>query len=296
MSADRESFSEKVAYTTYRTAQWLATRLPESIGRWLFDAVAHAAFLLLPGMRETVIANQAQVLGRDRADRLVRDSAEEAFELYARYWFETFRIPVWSSEELDRRTEMIGAEHLSAALAAGKGCVVAMGHTGNWDAAGAWVVRHGFPVASVNEELRPARLFDLFREHREAFGVKILGLNSPDIAARLAAMLADNMVIALIADRNLGGKGVEVQMFGAPRRIPAGPAHLSLSTGAPLVICAVSTTDKGWRVRIGPPLEAERTGQLKEDVRALTRRVAAEFERVISENPADWHMFQPAWP
>lgn len=291
-----ESLTEKVAYFTYRAAQWLATTLPESVGRWSFDAIAHLAFRLLPRMRDTVIANQAQVLGRDRSDRLVRDTAEEAFELYARYWFETFRLHVWSAEELDRRTDVTGVEHLSAALAMGNGCIVALGHTGNWDAAGSWVVRHGYAVASVNEELRPRRLFDLFKQHREAFGVRILGLNAPDIAPRLAGLLADNVVVALLADRDLGGRGVEVEMFGAMRRIPSGPARLALSTGAPLLICAVSTTERGWKVRMSPPIEIERTDSLKDDVRSLTRRVAAEYERVISEHPADWHLFQPAWP
>jgi lauroyl/myristoyl acyltransferase len=30
-------------------------------------------------------------------------------------------------------------------------------------------------------------------------------------------------------------------------------------------------------------------------VTALTRRMAAEFERAIAARPVDWHMFQPAW-
>ena len=46
---------------------------------------------------------------------------------------------------------------------------------------------------------------------------------------------------------------------------------------------------------IEPPVEVERTGDLRADVAAITRIVAANFERYISAAPADWHMFQPAW-
>lgn len=292
--SDRETPGETLAYWTYRAAQWAAIGLPEPVGRWLFDAAAHAAFGSSERLRTNVVANQARVLGRDPSDRLVRDSAEEAFELYARYWYETFRIPLLGDAELDSRTEATGVEHLDAALAAGKGCVVALGHTGNWDAAGAWVVRHGYRVASVNEELRPPRLFDLFRRHREAFGVRILGLNAPHVGTQLAGLLAENFVVALLADRDLGGRGVEVTMFGAKRRLPSGPAYLSITTGAPLIHCAVSTTDRGWRVRMAP-VPFERTGDVKADTRALTERLAAAFERQIAERPADWHLFQPGW-
>ncbi|MFM7718814.1 MAG: phosphatidylinositol mannoside acyltransferase [Actinomycetota bacterium] len=291
-----ETPRERAVYALYRGAQWLALALPEAVGRGLFDVVAHVAFRLAPRMRAVVSANQARVLGRDPSDRLVRESAEEAFELYARYWFESFRLPAWSAEELERRTDVVGAEHIDAALEKGRGCVIALGHLGNWDAAGACIARRGYRVASVNEALRPRRLFDLFREHREAFGVTIVGLDAPNLGVALAGFLERNMIVALLADRDLSGRGVEVEMFGATRRIPSGPASLALSSGAPLLLCSVATTGRGWRVRISAPLEIEPTGDRKEDVRALTRRLAAGFERAIAEHPADWHLFQPAWP
>jgi phosphatidylinositol dimannoside acyltransferase len=84
-------------------------------------------------------------------------------------------------------------------------------------------------------------------------------------------------------------------MFGATRRVPAGPALLSLSSGAPLVVCPVYTRDDGWEVRIGEPLEIQRSGVMREDVAALSRLMAERFERAIAAKPTDWHMFQPAW-
>jgi KDO2-lipid IV(A) lauroyltransferase len=89
---------------------------------------------------------------------------------------------------------------------------------------------------------------------------------------------------------------VEVEMFGRIRRIPAGPALLSLSTGAPVMVTPVYTTPQGWRIVFGAPLAFDTTGDRRRDVTALSRLIAAAFERAIAAAPQDWHMFQPGWP
>jgi KDO2-lipid IV(A) lauroyltransferase len=114
------------------------------------------------------------------------------------------------------------------------------------------------------------------------------------VGQRLASLLADNWIVALVADRDLSARGIEVEMFGRPRRIPAGPALLSIKTGAPLVAASILATDEGWLCTLRP-IELELSGSLREDVTRLTRRLAAEFERAISTRPPDWHLFQPGW-
>jgi KDO2-lipid IV(A) lauroyltransferase len=166
---------------------------------------------------------------------------------------------------------------------------------GNWDVAGHWLAVNGYRIVSVAEELRPRRLFELFLRHREELGMKILPLSAGHVGQQLADLLAKNWIVALVSDRDMSGRGVDVEMFGASRRLPAGPALLSLSTGAPLLVCPVYSTDEGWLIQIGGPLEAPRTGVTRDDVAALTAVLAAEFERAIAARPVDWHMFQPAW-
>jgi KDO2-lipid IV(A) lauroyltransferase len=115
------------------------------------------------------------------------------------------------------------------------------------------------------------------------------------VGEKLVQLLAENEIITLVADRNISGRGVQVEMFGASRNLPAGPAFLSLATGSPLSVAAVYTTDEGWFCRIRPPIELERTGEMRADVTTLTKLVAEGFERAIAAAPTDWHMFQPAW-
>jgi KDO2-lipid IV(A) lauroyltransferase len=291
-----ETPKETVAYWAYRSLEWLAMSLPERAGRRVFDAVGGIAYRSLDGVRSTVSANQAQVLGLTPGDDRVGMSAREAFALYSRYWFDSFRIRRLPKEVVNARTEIVDVRHIDEALEQGRGCIAALPHMGNWDVAGHYLAINGYPLAAVAEELRPARLSELFLRHREELGMRIIPLSkNGHVGQQLKQLLSENWVVALVADRDLTGRGVEVEMFGATRRVPAGPALLSLSSGAPLLVCPVYTTPVGWRIRIGPPLRVDRTGDTRADVVALSRLMAAEFERAIAASPPDWHLFQPGW-
>jgi lauroyl/myristoyl acyltransferase len=287
---------EWAAYRVYRAARGIARSMPEASGRWTFQTLAELAYRTLPGVRATVRRNQAQVLGLSETDHRVEASTREAFRLYGRYWHETFLVPTWSDRELVERFSCEGFEHMEAALEAGTGAVAALPHLGNWDVAGKWMAAQGIPVVSVAEELRPAALFEMFVENRRQLGIQVLPLGANgQVGRQLAAALADNRVVALVADRHLGGRGVDVEMFGRTRRMPAGPAMLSLATGAPLITTPVYTTDRGWRCVMHEPISFEPTGARKRDAEALTRLLAASFERAIAAAPADWHLFLPGW-
>ena len=46
-------------------------------------------------------------------------------------------------------------------------------------------------------------------------------------------------LLPLLADRDLTAKGLEVDLFGHKARVAAGPAALSVTTGAPLVTTVI---------------------------------------------------------
>jgi phosphatidylinositol dimannoside acyltransferase len=292
-----ETLGERFAYWEYRSAERAAMSLPEGIGRGLFSMAAAVAFRAAPGARRTVKGNLSRVLGRDPDSPLVDAAAREAFRSYARYWYDTFRMRVIPPQEFLKRHGSIGLEHIERALEAGRGAVLALPHLGNWDVAGHWLHVLGHSMTAVAEELRPRRVYELFLEHRRALGMGIVPLaDSRTIGRDLVRLLARNELIALVCDRDLKDRGVEVTMFGARRRMPAGPALLTLATGSPLLPCAPLVTDEGWSVVIEAPLEIEQSGNRRRDVVALTQKLAQVFERLIGAAPTQWHMFQPAWP
>ena len=145
-----ESAKETVAYWGYRSVERLAMALPERAGTRGFEALGRAVYRWLPSLRATVAANQARVLGADPGDERVALATREAFELYARYWFDAFRIRAMPKDEFNARMRVIGVEHVDRALEAGRGAICVLPHLGNWDAGGHWFGANGYRIAAVD--------------------------------------------------------------------------------------------------------------------------------------------------
>jgi len=291
-----ETPGDRKAYWMFRSLEWFGMHAHRPVGLAGARLYGRLAFDRSNAERETVCRNFARVFGHPPDSPLVRSAARECFDLYGRYWYETFALRTMPPEEVNRRFTIDGREHLDAAVRAGTGTVLALPHMGNWDAAGHWLCLNGYRMTAVAEELAARRVFELFFRHRRALGMNIVPLSAGKrVAETLVGLLARNHAVTLVADRDLTGRGVDVEMFGGRRKLPAGPAMLSLATGAPFSVCAVFTTKEGWHTIIGPPVRIERTGVLRADVTALTEEMARQFERYISSAPTDWHMFQPAW-
>jgi phosphatidylinositol dimannoside acyltransferase len=297
MPSEPETVRERVVFGANRVAERLAVSLPEPWGRRLFRLGGATALRVAPGARTVVERNLSRVLGPAAGPDVLPAATKEAFLSYARYWYDTFRLRMMPDDEFMARMAIDGDENLRAAVEGGRGSIVALPHLGNWDVAGRWVHLRGWRITAVAELLRPERLFRMFLDHRRALGMDIVPLyDDRNVGQNLIRRLSENEVIALVADRDLKGRGVEVEMFGETRLMPPGPALLALVAGSPLLPCATYDTEEGWVVQIGAPLEIERTAVLRDDVTALTRALAGRFERAIAAAPTQWHMFQPAWP
>jgi KDO2-lipid IV(A) lauroyltransferase len=101
-------------------------------------------------------------------------------------------------------------------------------------------------------------------------------------------------LIALVADRDLSRSGIDVNFFGFPARMPAGPALLAIRTGIPLVAAHVSYTKTGVHIEFNT-VEVPSEGDESERISAVVQRSADLFARGIAEHPEDWHMLQRIW-
>ncbi|MFI6361648.1 phosphatidylinositol mannoside acyltransferase [Nocardia sp. NPDC050630] len=282
-------------------AGWRGVRaLPESTARRVFDWggnwVADKAnrTFRAGGEPNQLRRNLARVLGvtpGEVPDELIRASMRS----YARYWREAFRLPTMDHSALIG-SSVEGVENLDAALARGRGVVLALPHSGNWDAAGVWLVSHSGTLATVAERLKPESLFERFVAYRESLNFEVFPLTGgeqPPFAA-LAARLRANNVVCLMGERDLTGKGVPVTMFGERTWLPAGAAKLAIETGAALIpVHLWFTVDadgrEGWGMKTEAPLD------VSGGVAATTQALADRFAANIAEHPADWHMLQPQW-
>jgi phosphatidylinositol dimannoside acyltransferase len=273
-------------------AGWMAVRaMPEFAARSAFDTGARYA--ARHGGPDQLRKNLARVVGvppADVPDALMRASLAS----YARYWREAFRLPTMDHRALARQIQDVsqGNENLEAALAAGRGAVVALPHSGNWDMAGVWLTQTYGTFTTVAERLKPESLYRRFINYRESLGFEVLPLSGGDRPPFevLCERLRDNRVVCLMAERDLTRTGVEVDFFGEPTRMPAGSAKLAIETGAALLPTHCWYEGNGWPHWIQPPLDCS-----SGDVGAITQGLADRFAKNIADHPADWHMLQPQW-
>ena len=102
--------------------------------------------------------------------------------------------------------------------------------------------------------------------------------------------------MALVADRNIGAKGIEVEFFGERTTLPAGPAVLALRTGAVLLPGAsYFRAGGGHRMVLLPPVEVP-AARTPGRATVMTQELARRFEQLIEEAPTQWHLVQPNWP
>ena len=266
---------------------WAAVRaLPEDVAQGVFRAGADLAWRRGGRGVDQLRRNLARVAPDRDLDVLTR----AALRSYARYWCEVFRLPVTSRERIVSGMATVGEPRLRDSIAAGRGTVMALPHSGNWDHAGAWCGATGVPFTTVAERLRPESLYDRFVAFRESLGMEVLPLTG---GARptfdvLVERLEAGGTLCLLSDRDLSARGIDVQFFGATARMPAGPASLALRTGATLIPTTLSFLDEGWQVVFHE--EVPHT-----DVATMTQAVADAFAAGIGAHPEDWHMLQRLW-
>ena len=284
-------FGDNLTDWGYATGWLMVRAMPEVLARNAFDVGARYA--ARGGGPEQLRKNLARVIGTTPAevpDALIRASVAS----YARYWREAFRLPTMNQAALAERLDrvFIGAEKFDDALVGGRGAVMALPHSGNWDMAGVWLAQKYGTFTTVAERLKPESLYDRFIAYRESLGFEVLPLTGgqrPPMEV-LAERLEANRFVCLMADRDLTRSGVQVDFFGEPTRLPAGPARLALETGAPLHPAHVYYDGDDCVVQIDDALDTS-----SGDVGVITQALADRFAVNIAAHPQDWHMLQPQW-
>jgi phosphatidylinositol dimannoside acyltransferase len=280
-------------------AGWRAVRmLPEPAARGAFDRAGRwAAGRDGKGTRQ-LRANLRVATGGRLTEAELHDLTERAVRSYARYWQEAFRLPVISGARIVADTDTPGLEHMAKARAEGRGLVMVLPHSGNWDAAGAWFVDWlGGPFLTVAERLKPESLYRRFLEYRESLGMRVVPLTGGPRPSTevLRDWLADGGAACLLVDRNLGTGGVPVTFFGRPATMPGGAALLAAQTGAALIPAVCQFTERGWRVCFHPEVPVDGPGRLTDRVTDAMQAVADAFETSIAGQPEDWHMLGRIW-
>ncbi len=283
---------EDTSYYVYLFFWKLVSILPEKTAYRFFDWLA-ARMLAKNSRHVQRLRINYSIVRPELSHEELEELVLKGLRSYARYWCDTFRIHKWNEDRVFSTVTTTNDHLLRDPMAEGRGVIIALPHSGNWDHAGAYFCHQGIPLVTVAEVLSDPRLFKRFLDHRTRMGFEIFALDSRAFVMCLKRA-HEKKLIALVADRDLSDSGIPVEFFGKKTKMPAGPALLAIRSGNPLVVAHVSQNERGIHINF-TPVEVPTSGTEEERVIAIVKNIAAEFQKGIHEHPQDWHMMQKFW-
>ncbi|MBF6599760.1 MAG: lysophospholipid acyltransferase family protein [Dehalococcoidia bacterium] len=250
-----------------------------------------------PSIRNNVRSNVRHVLGPEASEEEVDRVARQCARNTGRYYADVVgmhRIDVFRFLETELVLE--GVDYVREAQAAGHGVVLASAHYANPEFAVQGLAAAGIKVFALVEPLRPPELGRLMRSLRAVHGHEYQEVSFGAIKNAIAWLRAGG-VVAILVDRDIQKRGVEIDFCGYPAKFPTGAVDLAMRTGSVLIPGWVRRTG-GFKVRatIGPPLPLVLTGHTDDDLRLNTARILALFEQHLREDPGQWSVVDRIWP
>lgn len=283
-----------LAYLAIRAGTSLLGALPGSVVRRLGSGFGRLWATFDRTRRDMATRHMRRVLGEGAP---AEEAAMDVMRAYGRYYAEALWARAHRVGDMLAVTRVDGLENILEARDAGNGMIYALPHMGNWEAAAPIAVSEGVSVVAVAEVLPNRRITDWFTGMRADFGIEVvLATGRVEVMRRLEDAIGNNKAVALLCDRDLKKNGVEVDFFGERTTLPPGPATLAVRTGAPLLPVGCYFDDGGYRVVVKPPLPIPDEGTRPQKVAAMTQSLAYELEKIISEEPRQWHLVVPNWP
>ena len=286
--------AHRVEFGLTRSLEAAVSSLPEGAADDFGAGLGRLAYRLK--LRRDVVESNLRLAYPAADPAWIQATARASYEHLGREAAAMLRLARLDRQAVIDRTDVTDDwPKLEAALAGGRGVLLVTGHYGNWELAAAAVAARGIPIAAiVRRQGNP--LFDArLTATRERLGVQTI--SQREAPSRVPRFLRQNGVVGIVGDQDARGAGIFVPFFGRPASTHRGPAVFSLRFGAPAFACvARRLPGPGVRYRVsGQQVDVPRTGQLDQDVEALTAALAARLEAEIREAPEQYFWFHRRW-
>jgi Kdo2-lipid IVA lauroyltransferase/acyltransferase len=242
-----------------------------------------------------IVRRNLQFIHPECSRNQIQNLANRIFQHLGITILEFLQLAYLSHEELMSNLQIEGKEILAEALANLSGVVLISAHLGNWEVA--WQVCPSFfhrQITGVAKKLRNVKLNRLIHNRRTRFGNRILYKKGalPD----MMQTLRQGEIVGLLMDISRRFDGVEVEFFGHRATATPAAALLAMRCKSPIIAAFSHRNAKGQLIiRIEPPIEILRTGNLRTDLQINTQRITDRVERAIRNYPEQWNWTLKRW-
>jgi KDO2-lipid IV(A) lauroyltransferase len=271
----------------------LARRVPLTASSRLGSALGDAFYYGSPQYRSVALSNLRWAFGNEWPEEKIVRVAREAFRNIGKSAIEFLRMPALTDSDILRLTAYEGREHLDAALARGKGCLLVTAHFGNWELMAARMSLDGYKLSVIARDADDADANRIINTIREDRGYRVFsrdGSMKPVLQA-----LHRNEFLGILIDQN-NTKGIFVPFFGKLAATATGPAALARSTGAAIVPAfSIRQPDDTHLISLQPALNLEFTEDKEADLHRATALITAVVEQAVRDHPDQWLWIHNRW-
>lgn len=196
--------------------------------------------------------------------------------------------------------EVIGLEHLQAALSRGKGAMILTFHFFAHRLALRHLAHIGYPVLCVRNEsprdpdmgrLGAAFCKKLYQRFLHEIIRDEVYFHDPECTLKLLARLRSGGLVNLHLDATLARQLVTVPFLGAARSFPTGALEIVRHTGCGVLTMLSIRDQSGLRIVFEPPL-AMKAASSRDEYRSLNLpQIAGRLEAQILEHPDQWALW-----
>lgn len=269
-------------------------RIPKNYITGLGKILGYFLYFLDLSHRRIVRCN-LQFIHPEWSRNQIKNQAKRIFQHLGITLLEFLQMAYLSTEELISNIRMEGQEILVEALGRQRGVVLVSAHIGNWEIA--WQVCPIYfqrQITGVAKKLRNMHVNRLIQHRRTRFGNRILYKKGalPD----MMHTLRQGDMVGLLMDISRRFEGVEVKFLDHRATATPAAALLALRCKCP-IIAAFSHRDARGRliIRIEPPVEIQRTNDLRTDLQVVTQQITDRVESAVRNYPEQWNWTLKRW-
>jgi KDO2-lipid IV(A) lauroyltransferase len=271
-------------------ASAVVSRAPVGVVAPLATVGGTIEWAVRPAKRRRLATNLSHAVGAAPGDPRVRALVRKEILSEARRSAD-FLWAAARPDELVATTQIVGREHLEAALAHGRGVLLVSTHLGGWEVA-----------TALAKEVVPVPTTVLVTDDWLAWAVEGLRVRAglrlaydSDPAARVARLLRDGEAVLVLGDYAKPWMRTHpVRLLDAVAELPAGVAVLSRLCQSPVLPFAVlPTAPRRWRVEIEPSLgpPPRHGGEAAET--ELLQQLADRWSVQLRRHPEHWAAVYP---
>lgn len=294
MSAARGTLRNHLEFWAAKAVLGVLRVLPGKLSLALLRGVGSLGHRLNGARRKRAVECVVRALGSSpaEADQIVRACTQSmVMSLGEPMLFER----AVAKHGLDAHLEIEGAEHLDAALAAGRGVLLATAHFGAWECFGTILCERFKPVWAVARPIDNPLLDEWVRKSRARTSAGTIDKDGGGM--KMARLLKQGEIVFALLDQNAGESGVVMDFLGVPSSHHRVAGAMATRFGA-AVIPAYLRREPG-HLRFCMILEAavEPDPALQGDAASIdvVRRVSDSLERQVRAAPGQWLWLHDRW-